>query len=146
MNAENVKGLYFAPHFLAISFDLAFIAARCGAAISRALSYEIAPMCSHIFMVLISSVCFIISLLIIIFSFNYCIMDFKDKTLIFQGFFAKILRFLGISSGKNTLFFVNALFLFVSAFLQKSDKDTFFQLFAGKTAIQTAVKTAGKRQ
>ena len=49
------------------------IAARCGLASSRALSYEIAPMCSHILIVLISSVCFIISSFIFVFSKIYSV-------------------------------------------------------------------------
>ena len=82
MKAVKLMGLYLAPHFFAISLLLAFIAARCGLASSCALSYEIAPVCSQSLIVLISSVCFIISSFI--FAFSYA-LDFKGRPCDFQG-------------------------------------------------------------
>ena len=92
MKAVKLMGLYLAPHFFAISLLLAFIAARCGLASSCALSYEIAPVCSQSLIVLISSVCFIISSFI--FAFSYA-LDFKGRPRDFQGktrFFIVFLR------------------------------------------------------
>ena len=82
----------FAPHFFAISLLLAFIASRCGLASFCACSYVIAPECSHILIVLISSVCFIISSFMVLFSYA---LDFKGRPCDFQGktrFFIVFLR------------------------------------------------------
>lgn len=65
MKALKVIGRYRAPHRLAISFDLSFIAFICGAASSFALSYVIAPVCSHSLIVCISLVCALISSVIL---------------------------------------------------------------------------------
>ena len=92
MKAVKLIGLYLAPHFFAISLFLAFIAARCGFASSFALSYEIAPVCSQSLIVLISSVCFIISSFMVLFSYA---LDFKGRPCVFQGktrFFIVFLR------------------------------------------------------
>ena len=91
----------FAPHFLAISLLLAFIASRCGLASFCAYSYVIAPECSHILIVLISSVCFIISSFISAFSYA---LDFKGIACIFQGktlFFVVFRRSLTEYVGNN---------------------------------------------
>ena len=83
MKAEKLMGLYLAPHFFAISLLLAFIAARWGFASSCALSYEIAPVCSQSRIVLISSVCLIISSFMFFVSYA---LDFKGRPCDFQGF------------------------------------------------------------
>ena len=83
MKAEKLIARYLAPHFFAISLLLAFIASRCGFASFCACSYVIAPECSHILIVLISSVCLIISSFILLFSYA---LDFKGRPLIVQGF------------------------------------------------------------
>lgn len=90
MNAEKLIGLYLAPHFLAISLLLAFIAARCGFASSFALSYEIAPVCSQSLIVLISSVCLIISSLIFLFS---CALTLRADRVVFKDFHAFFVEF-----------------------------------------------------
>lgn len=57
MNAANVILRGFTPCFFAICAALSFSAAMCGAAISFALSYEIAPTIIHIFILCSCSVC-----------------------------------------------------------------------------------------
>ena len=91
----------FAPHFLAISLLLAFIASRCGLASFCAYSYVIAPECSHILIVLISSVCFIISSFI--FAFSYA-LDFKGIACIFQGKMVFFIGFFCVFYEKSSLF------------------------------------------
>lgn len=111
MKAVKLIGLYLAPHFFAISLLLAFIAARCGFASSCALSYEIAPVCSQSLIVLISSVCFIISSFITLF---YA-LDFKDRPCDFQGktrFFIIFLRFFCKKCVKITNFYIFSFFGF----------------------------------
>ena len=127
MNAEKLIGLYLAPHFLAISLLLAFIAARCGFASSFALSYEIAPVCSQSLIVLISSVCLIISSLIFLFS---CASDFKGRPCGFQGF-PRFFR--GILS-----FFLHFLSFLFSLFLGGQRHKSFFIQFR---AVKTELKT-----
>ena len=91
----------FAPHFFAISLLLAFIASRCGLASFCACSYVIAPECSHILIVLISSVCFIISSFIVLFSYA---LDFKGRTFNFQGKMVFFIGFLCVFCEKSSLF------------------------------------------
>ena len=112
MKAVKLIGLYLAPHFFAISLLLAFIAARYGFASSCALSYEIAPVCSQSLIVLISSVCFIISSFIFVFSYA---LDFKGRPCYFQGktpFFIVFLRFFAKKCVKIITFCISAFFGF----------------------------------
>lgn len=94
----------FAPHFFAISLLLAFIASRCGLASFCACSYVIAPECSHILIVLISSVCFIISSFIVLFSYA---LDFKGRTFNFQGKTLFFIVFLCVFSEKSLFFHIS---------------------------------------
>ena len=99
----------FAPHFFAISLLLAFIASRCGLASFCACSYVIAPECSHILIVLISSVCFIISSFIVLFSYA---LDFKGRTFNFQGKMVFFIGFLCIFCEKSSLFAISVFCIF----------------------------------
>ncbi len=99
----------FAPHFLAISLLLAFIASRCGLASFCACSYVIAPECSHILIVLISSVCFIISSFIVLFSYA---LDFKGRTFNFQGKMVFFIGFLCVFCEKSSLFAISVFRIF----------------------------------
>lgn len=99
----------FAPHFLAISLLLAFIASRCGLASFCACSYVIAPECSHILIVLISSVCFIISSFIVLFSYA---LDFKGRTFNFQGKMVFFIGFLCVFCEKSSLFAISVFCIF----------------------------------
>lgn len=99
----------FAPHFLAISLLLAFIASRCGLASFCACSYVIAPECSHILIVLISSVCFIISSFIVLFSYA---LDFKGRTFNFQGKMVFFIGFLCVVCEKSSLFAISVFLIF----------------------------------
>ncbi len=137
MKAVKLIGLYRAPHFFAISLLLVFIAARWGFASSCARSYEIAPMCSHILIVFISSVCLIISSFI--FSISVCrsVLDFKGRRFILQGktrFFSVFSRF----------FFKNSP---VFAFFEKSHFGSFsaFFLLRAVLTFRAARKRLGKR-
>lgn len=94
----------FAPHFFAISLLLAFIASRCGLASFCACSYVIAPECSHILIVLISSVCFIISSFIVLFSYA---LDFKGRTFNFQGKMVFFIGFFCVFCEKSSLFAIS---------------------------------------
>lgn len=107
MKAEKLIGLYLAPHFFAISLLLAFIAARWGLASSCALSYEIAPMCSQSRIVLISSVCFIISSFMFLVSYA---LNFKGRPLIVQGFSRFFCVFLRNFSEKCTESIISCIF------------------------------------
>lgn len=99
----------FAPHFFAISLLLAFIASRCGLASFCACSYVIAPECSHILIVLISSVCFIISSFIVLFSYA---LDFKGRTFNFQGKMVFFIGFLCVFCKKSSLFVISVFRIF----------------------------------
>lgn len=99
----------FAPHFFAISLLLAFIASRCGLASFCACSYVIAPECSHILIVLISSVCFIISSFIVLFSYA---LDFKGRTFNFQGKMVFFIGFLCVFCEKSSLFAISVFRIF----------------------------------
>lgn len=101
----------FAPHFFAISLLLAFIASRCGLASFCACSYVIAPECSHILIVLISSVCFIISSFIVLFSYA---LDFKGRTFNFQGKMVFFIGFLCVFCEKSSLFVISVFCIFSS--------------------------------
>lgn len=101
----------FAPHFLAISLLLAFIASRCGLASFCACSYVIAPECSHILIVLISSVCFTISSFIVLFSYA---LDFKGRTFNFQGKMVFFIGFLCVFCEKSSLFAISVFCIFSS--------------------------------
>lgn len=119
MKEEKLIGLYLAPHFFAISLFLAFIASRCGFASSLALSYVIAPRCSHILIVIISSVCFIISSLMFAFSYG---LDFKGMTFNFQGkmrFFISFLQFFCKKRTQIFIFCIQAIFDFFFGFIQR---------------------------
>jgi hypothetical protein len=94
MNPANVILRGFIPYFFAISWAFSFIAARCGAAISLALSYVIAPAISHILMLFISSVCFIVSL--IWFSLYF---DITAGGFILQGEIKKYFKKNGVENG-----------------------------------------------
>ena len=100
----------FAPHFFAISLLLAFIASRCGLASFCAYSYVIAPECSHILIVLISSVCFIISSFI--FAFSYA-LDFKGIACIFQGKMVFFIGFFCVFCEKSSLFAISVFRIFL---------------------------------
>ena len=101
----------FAPQFLAISLLLAFIASRCGLASFCACSYVIAPECSHILIVLISSVCFIISSFIVLFSYA---LDFKGRTFNFQGKMVFFIGFFCVFCEKSSLFAISVFRIFSS--------------------------------
>lgn len=118
MKDVKLIGLYLAPHFLAISLLLAFIAARCGFASSCALSYEIAPVCSQSLIVLISSVCFIISSFI--FAFSYA-LDFKGIPRDFQGKTRFFVVFLRVLRGISSFFEIFCYQAFFSLFCKKSE-------------------------
>lgn len=127
MNAEKLIGLYLAPHFLAISLLLAFIAARCGFASSFALSYEIAPVCSQSLIVLISSVCLIISSLIFLFS---CALTLRADRVVFKDFHAFFVEFCHFFLH----FFEFSVFL---VFGGQRHKSFFIQFRAVKTELKT---------
>lgn len=128
----------FAPHFFAISLLLAFIASRCGLASFCACSYVIAPECSHILIVLISSVCFIISSFI--FAFSY-VLDFKGIPCNFQGktrFFVVFLRVLrGIS-----VFFVIFCYQAIFHSFVKNQKSFFLSHSFAENGIENALYNA----
>lgn len=134
MKAEKLIGLYLAPHFFAISLLFAFIASRCGFASFCACSYVIAPECSHILIVLISSVWLIISLLIV--SFPYA-LDFKGRPLIFQGFSRFFLVFPRFFCGIPSFFAFSG-----KAFFRLSGAASVFPAVRGVFSVR---KRLGKR-
>lgn len=141
MKDVKLIGLYFAPHLFAISLLRAFIAARCGSASSCARSYEIAPECSQSRMVLISSVCFIISSFIFLFSYA---LDCKGRPFKVQGFSRFFIIFLR-SFRKISSFFKFLIFSF-SAFLGTESKIILsFQFHWMKTESKTLWITQSKR-
>lgn len=138
MKAVKLIGLYLAPHFFAISLLLAFIAARCGFASSCALSYEIAPVCSQSLIVLISSVCFIISSFITLFSYA---LDFKDRPCDFQGktrFFIIFLRVLR----RISIFFVIFCYQAIFHSFVKNQKSFFLSHSFAENGIENALYNA----
>lgn len=138
MKDVKLIGLYLAPHFLAISLLLAFIAARCGFASSCALSYEIAPVCSQSLIVLISSVCFIISSFI--FAFSYA-LDFKGIACIFQGKTRFFVVFLRVLRGISAFFEIFCYQAFFHSFL-KNQKSFFLSLSFAENGIENALYNA----
>lgn len=124
----------FAPHFLAISLLLAFIASRCGLASFCAYSYVIAPECSHILIVLISSVCFIISSFIFVFSYA---LDFKGIACIFQGKMVFFIGFLRVLRGISAFFEIFCYQAFFHSFL-KNQKSFFLSLSFAENGIENA--------
>nr|DAG30173.1 MAG TPA: hypothetical protein [Caudoviricetes sp.] len=138
MKDVKLIGLYLAPHFLAISLLLAFIAARCGFASSCALSYEIAPVCSQSLIVLISSVCFIISSFI--FAFSYA-LDFKGIPRDFQGKTRFFVVFLRVLRGISSFFEIFCYQAFFHSFV-KNQKSFFLSLSSTKNRIKNALYNA----
>lgn len=142
MKDVKLIGLYLAPHFLAISLLLAFIAARCDFASSCALSYEIAPVCSQSLIVLISSVCFIISSFI--FAFSY-VLDFKGIPCDFQGKTRFFVVFLRVLRGISVFFVIFLLSGYFSFFCKKIRNHFFFHIHLLKTELKTLCITQSKR-
>lgn len=128
----------FAPHFFAISLLLAFIAARCGLASFCACSYVIAPECSHILIVLISSVCFIISSFIFVFSYA---LDFKGRPCDFQGKTRFFVVFLRVLRGISSFFEIFCYQAFFHSFV-KNQKSFFLSLSSTKNGIKNALYNA----
>ena len=124
----------FAPHFFAISLLLAFIASRCGLASFCAYSYVIAPECSHILIVLISSVCFIISSFISAFSYA---LDFKGIACIFQGKTLFFVVFLRVLRGISAFFEIFCYQAFFHSFV-KNQKSFFLALSFAENGIENA--------
>lgn len=138
MKAVKLMGLYLAPHFFAISLLLAFIAARCGLASFCACSYVIAPECSHILIVLISSVCFIISSFIFVFSYA---LDFKGRPCDFQGKTRFFVVFLRVLRGISSFFEFFCYQAFFHSFV-KNQKSFFLSLSSTKNGIKNALYNA----